>query len=133
MESRIATNVVDPLRLECSAALLAKDQEIAALRSEGTSTARTDTESSSNVQLVAQLAEQATMIKKSNDQYFSLKSRLDFYEKRQAGVKHCASVIPPPPQLFSQYPLLKLYLGQLKLSPSFSKRPIQCLPHSAND
>ena len=95
MESRIATNVVDPLRLEFSAALLAKDQEIAALRSEGTSTARTDTESSSNVQLVAQLAEQATMIKKSNDQYFSLKSRLDFYEKRQAGVEHHASVIAP--------------------------------------
>ena len=33
-----------------------------------------------------------------------------------------------PPKLFSQYPLLKLYFGQLKLLPSLSKRLIQCLP-----
>ena len=126
MESQIATNVVDLLRFEFSAALLDKYQEIAALRSEGTSTARTNTESSSNVQLVAQLAEQATMIKKSNDQYFSLKSRLDFYA-RDKQVWNIV-LLSLPPKLFSQYPLLKLYLGQLKLLPSLSKRLIQCLP-----
>ena len=80
----------NPLRLEFSAELLAKDQEIAVLRNEGTYP-----KIRSTVQLVAQLAEQATMIKKSNDQYFSLKSRLGFYEKRQAGVEHHASVIAP--------------------------------------
>ena len=57
------------------------------------------------MQLLAQLAEQASMIKKSNDQYFSLKSRLGFYEKRQACVEHHASVIAPqafPPVSFAQ-------------------------------
>ena len=57
VESRVATNVVNPLRAEFAAAMRAKDQEIAELRSEGSSTSRRVTTDDTNEQLVTQLAE----------------------------------------------------------------------------
>ena len=85
VEARVVANAVNPLRAEFAAAMLAKDQEIAELKKHGSSGISTN--DNANVQLGTQLAEQAKIMKQTSDQCSSLKSRLDFFEKKQAGIE----------------------------------------------
>ena len=95
-EASMAANLVNPLRREFSDAMAAKDADIANIKAALDKVAPDVTAEETVIPLQTQLNEQAELLRKNTEQCSSLRSRLDYFEKKQAGVDRTLSTLHPP-------------------------------------